>query len=95
MGKLPDEAYIALAALKEHGWFMLAQGAEPGEREQGGVTLAEGEGQMRACEPWTSLILDEWAQGNGNRMVADAAWLESTFDAPGDGIGSVLDSGDR
>lgn len=83
MGGLPDEAYIALEALKNHGWSLSALNAEFGNQDRSEGVLTETEEQMHASESWTSLIQDEWGKGNGNRIEADNVWLESVlFDAP-------------
>ena len=95
MGSLPDEAYVALETLQKHGWSMLAQTMKSGNQAHYEKMLAESEEQMRACEPWTSLILDEWAKGNGNRVEADNAWLESVFNASNGRIQDAFESGDQ
>ncbi|MFZ3018888.1 MAG: hypothetical protein WA056_10585 [Gallionella sp.] len=93
MGGLPDEAYIALEALK-NGWSLLALDMGFGNQDRYEGVLTETEEQMRASESWTSLIQDEWGKGNGNRIEADNAWLESVFDAPGSRNSDTFDSGD-
>jgi len=76
---LPMEAYVALAALRNHGWFLLALSTVSAHQAHYEEKLAEAEEKMRTSEPWSSLILDEWAKGNGNRTESDNAWLESMF----------------
>ncbi len=79
MGTLPDEAYAALAALKNHDWVSLAIVGVISQQKRYEQYLKETQELMLACEPWTSLILDEWMKGNRNSDNADIAWLESVF----------------
>lgn len=79
METLPGEAYAALEALKNRDWISLAIVGVMSQQKRYEQHLKETQELMLACEPWTSLILDEWMRGNGNSDNSDEAWLESVF----------------
>lgn len=79
-GKLPDQAYAALAALKAQAAAATGMLVD-GQTAENKRLMAEAQNQMAANQPWTNRIFKALMKGDDSLTIdsADEEWLEAIF----------------